>query len=248
MPVNSKIKFGLILLGSIFFGAYLASDQFLPNNYTAYTVFLTLFYASIISSLVSGYNTSDGLNGLSAGLCICYLLSFFYISNFTNEFIIYIIPGLLGFLFLNFPLGKIFLGDCGAYLVGAYLSLVSICVAQSSSVSLIVLILLNFYPLADLSLSIFRRLKSKRTFTADSLHIHLVLFRYLQKKYLLKTKDANNLASLIILCVNFISSLFTSFYYKNIPVLTALIIFNIFLYLYFYKKFLSQIIYPRLNK
>ena len=45
----------------------------------------------------------------------------FAVDHFQILFLIIISFAVLGFMFLNFPMGKIFLGDAGAYVLGHHL-------------------------------------------------------------------------------------------------------------------------------
>ena len=61
---------------------------------------------------------------------------------------------------LNFPIGKIFLGDGGAYLLGHLLVWSSIILnSNESAVSAFAILLVFFWPVADTGLAIWRRWK-----------------------------------------------------------------------------------------
>ena len=81
-----------------------------------FTVFATV-------GVVNAFNLIDGLNGLSSYMSISIALSLslvaFKVGNIQIAiFLVLLIPAVLGFMVFNFPLGKIFLGDGGAYLLG----------------------------------------------------------------------------------------------------------------------------------
>ena len=78
--------------------------------------------------VVNAFNLIDGLNGLSSYITIstAFALSFisFQVENFQIAiFLILLSFSVLGFFVFNFPFGKIFLGDGGAYILGHLLVL-----------------------------------------------------------------------------------------------------------------------------
>ena len=78
--------------------------------------------------VINGANLIDGFNGLLAInlIIINIVLTYINMNNGNIEFAILLISQiiiLLSFLLFNFPNAKIFLGDSGAYLFGALISL-----------------------------------------------------------------------------------------------------------------------------
>ena len=88
--------------------------------FSPFAIFFTIFAAV---GVVNAFNLIDGLNGLSSYVTISVALSLSIIAFEAGNFqlpIFYalIIASVSGFMVLNFPLGKIFLGDGGAYVLG----------------------------------------------------------------------------------------------------------------------------------
>jgi UDP-N-acetylmuramyl pentapeptide phosphotransferase/UDP-N-acetylglucosamine-1-phosphate transferase len=87
---------------------------------------------------------------------------------------------LLGFLRWNFNPARIFLGDSGAYLAGFILGSVSITGVMKTTTVVTVLLpmLILFFPLLDTSWAIVRRLaRGQSIFAPDAEHIHHKLLR-----------------------------------------------------------------------
>ena len=81
-----------------------------------FTVFATV-------GVINAFNLIDGLNGLSSYVAISIALSLsviaFQVGNLKMTiFLVLLMAAVLGFMVLNFPLGKILLGDGGAYFLG----------------------------------------------------------------------------------------------------------------------------------
>lgn len=131
-------------------------------------------------------NLIDGLNGLSSLYCISACLGFVIIAGHTGDSDIQIVAGLLvaavlGFFLLNWPMGRIFLGDAGAYGIGHILAWLGIIlIARNPSVAPMAVLLLLFWPVCDTLFSIIRRRASRRaTGQPDRLHFHHLAVRAL---------------------------------------------------------------------
>lgn len=131
-------------------------------------------------------NLIDGLNGLSSIYSTSAAVGFFVIAGYTGDGDIQIVAGLLiaallGFFILNWPFGRIFLGDAGAYGIGHVLAWLGIVlVARNPSVAGMAVLLLLFWPVCDTLFSILRRrLTRKATDQPDRLHFHHLAVRAL---------------------------------------------------------------------
>lgn len=94
--------------------------DYIMQNIFIFSLIFTCFALVGVSNAV---NIIDGFNGLASGVCTVIFLSYAYISHLVGDyFLVYlnlvIVASLLGFFFLNYPFGYIFLGDSGAYLLG----------------------------------------------------------------------------------------------------------------------------------
>ena len=101
---------GIFLLNSSTLNFYL-------NNFTIIFKLLIYFLLIIIgTSIINFSNFMDGIDGILAG-CMVILLSAQAITNIPSLFPI--IGALFGFLILNWPPSKIFMGDIGSSFLGA---------------------------------------------------------------------------------------------------------------------------------
>jgi UDP-GlcNAc:undecaprenyl-phosphate/decaprenyl-phosphate GlcNAc-1-phosphate transferase len=168
-------------------------------------IFLTIIWSTGISHAM---NLIDGVNGLSAlnGIFIAIGISIIATNAGFEELAIVsgaIVPILCGFFVLNWPAGRIFLGDAGAYSIGHLLAWLAICLAAlQPQVSPISLSLLFFWPISDTFLAIVRRIKQKRAVSApDKLHFHQLVMRaiILFSNGRLSKLQANSLTSFLLL-------------------------------------------------
>ena len=203
------------LLASAVSGALfiLLMGQWLPRTdipvfdlamlWTPFAVSLSLFLSVGISH---AFNLIDGLNGLAATTAVGVALALALIAHQAglSEHRIFVLissAAIAGFLVLNFPFGKIFLGDAGAYALGHLLVWTSISILWNApSVTPLAVLLIFFWPIADTVMAILRRYSAGKSITQpDRLHFHQLVMRGVEIVLLgrNKRKLANPLATIL---------------------------------------------------
>ena len=173
-------------------------DILLFNHYWVAAVFTVVSLAF----LPNAFNTADGANGLVSGLSLIAAVLLARVApvelvGFLNS----VAVACLLFLVYNLSTGRFFLGDGGAYFLGALMGLALISVSNSTHSSVWFLVSLVFYPVADLVFSIARRLAAGAApFSADNEHLHNLLYAAL-RGLLKSSKYANTLTGLSIVLV-----------------------------------------------
>ena len=164
-----------------------------------YLFFIILCFLFIIN----GSNLIDGFNGLLAFqlIIINSILLFINIDNELQPLSILItaqIIILLIFLLFNFPSAKIFMGDGGAYLFGAFTALNVIETNNlNTNVSSFFFTILLFYLFFEVFFSFFRKLVQKKSpIKPDGEHLHMLSYKILNLKN--PDKDCNYLNTLLI--------------------------------------------------
>ena len=167
-------------------------------------IFFTIF-ATV--GVVNAFNLIDGLNGLSSYITISVAISISIIAfqagnTQISTFLVLVVAAVLGFMVLNFPMGKIFLGDGGAYALGHLLVWSAIVlISGETKISAFSILLIFFWPVADTGLAIWRRWKlGNPTDHPDRLHFHQLVMRFLEIRFFGRDrrKIANPLATLIL--------------------------------------------------
>jgi len=132
-----------------------------------------------IVGITNAMNLMDGLDGLAAGVGAIIGATLTYICFQAQQWVgvfagLAFVGSLLGFLPFNFPPARIFLGDTGALFIGFNLSLLALEGYQKLAVLTFVVPLLALaVPLLDTALSIYRRIRRRRSIlSADRQHIH----------------------------------------------------------------------------
>jgi UDP-N-acetylmuramyl pentapeptide phosphotransferase/UDP-N-acetylglucosamine-1-phosphate transferase len=140
--------------------------------------------------VANSVNIIDGFNGLASGTVAISASALGLIAYGQGDtalagVCLVVASALFGFLMLNFPFGKIFLGDGGAYLLGFLLAwLAVLLVERNVGVSAWAALLACGYPVIEAVFSILRRVQRKSHFgLPDRLHLHsLVKVRFVRKK------------------------------------------------------------------
>ena len=90
------------------------------------------------------------------------------------------VGAILGFFIWNYPRGLIFLGDGGAYLLGYWVSALSILlVCRHQQISPWFALLINGYPIFETLFTIYRRKvhQGKNLGSPDGIHFHSLIYR-----------------------------------------------------------------------
>ncbi len=212
-----------------------------------YEIFSFLFTVIALASITNAFNIIDASNGIASLTFIVTSLSLFIASSvFHDPFIQYLTLSMailpIGFLVLNFPFGKIFLGDSGAYLLGFLIgSLVIVFFIRNPEAPKWLAILILAYPFSELIFSFLRKILFRQSpFEPDKKHLHLMvneltksIYRKLNKKKYSNLR-ANNMNTLTLLFF-WLSPLY--FVYAHLIYQISifnLLTFYINIYLFFY--------------
>ena len=152
-----------------------------------YQIFSIFFICFAIAGIVNAFNIIDGINGLVLlfSLSICVTAISFGLASVTSEILLYFVAmffSMLGIFILNFPFGRIFIGDGGAYFLGAAIAIGLIKIYQENSLSPWYVLLMLIYPVTDIIASLLRRLINKKsTLEPDKKHLHHMILARVEK-------------------------------------------------------------------
>ena len=174
-----------------------------------------LFTCFAVAGLSNAFNIIDGYNGLASGVGLIILGALLYVGFVVKDFLIMAgcfagIGSILGFLVWNYPRGRLFLGDGGAYLIGFWVAELSILlVIRNPQVSKWFPVLICIYPIFETLFTIYRRLVLKRSSAGqpDATHLHQIIFRRMvrwgcgrEDEYLLTQRNSLTSPYLWVLC------------------------------------------------
>jgi UDP-N-acetylmuramyl pentapeptide phosphotransferase/UDP-N-acetylglucosamine-1-phosphate transferase len=152
-------------------------------------LFAIAFTAFAVGGVANAVNIIDGYHGLVSGYALLVLGAISYVAIQVGDTAVLpaaliMLGAVAGFMCWNYPKGRIFLGDGGAYLLGFWLAeLAVLLVARNPDVSPWFPMLLMIYPVFETLFSIYRRcfLRGQSSGSADSLHFHQLVYRRLAR-------------------------------------------------------------------
>lgn len=138
-----------------------------------------LFTAFAVGGVANAINIIDGFHGLASGTMIISLGALAAIALGVGDVPLALVAMLVaaavaGFWLVNFPWGKLFLGDGGAYFSGFSLAWLSVeLLARNESVSPWASVLVVGYPTIEVLYSVMRRRRGRQSpGAADRHHLH----------------------------------------------------------------------------
>jgi len=179
--------------------------EFLNNWIENSKIFSLIFICLCFLFIINGANLIDGYNGL-LGLHSLIILVNLFLINYLNKnadlasLLFFEILILIIFLTFNFPKAKIFLGDSGSYLLGAFIAISAIKTSIANpTISPFYFCIILFYLFFEVFFSFFRKLIKEKIspLHPDQKHLHMLLYKMLVKKNNDKLKS-NYLVSIII--------------------------------------------------
>ena len=187
-------------------------------------IFSSIFVLLCFLFVINGANLIDGFNGLLTInlIIINIILAYINITNQNLEFSILIISQiiiLLTFLLFNFPNSKIFLGDSGAYTLGALTSLNTIITNNlNPKISSFFFCTLLFYLFFEVFFSFFRKLSQKKSpIYPDDKHLHMLSFYKISSIY---GKNKGNYLNSIFINLLYLILVIPGLYLLNDPQLS----------------------------
>ena len=139
----------------------------------------------MVAGACNAMNLIDGTHGLAGGTALIMLGGIALAAGMSADPVtltttLVVMGALVGFLCWNYPRGRVFLGDAGAYFIGFMYAELSIqLIARNSEVSPWYVIMLAGFPIVDTLFAMYRRGVVRRVplMAPDALHLHSLVFR-----------------------------------------------------------------------
>ena len=205
-----------------------------------------LFFIFSILVIINGNNLIDGVNGNLALTNIIQLISVGLLAFMVGDDVIVqlsclLLLPLIVFTLFNYPFGKIFCGDAGAYFYGFAIS-ASVIYLFGTHDELLSwnAILILIYPSIELLFSFIRKkfFENKSSFTADAKHLHSLIYRYMNKQ---SSKPTNNSMVIFFLLPFILTPLLTYFIYRDIFAILFSLFLMFALYIIMYMYLLNKL-------
>lgn len=210
-----------------------------------FTFVSVLFTAFAVGGVANAVNIIDGFNGLSGGTVIIALAGLASISLQTADMDVVRICGVfamvtLGFLLVNWPWGKLFLGDGGAYFLGFALGWIAVIIlARNPDVSAWAPMLACGYPIMEVGFSVWRRKKRHMSpGDPDRLHMHSLVKRRVIRQLLPTASNAvrNSITGAVMWIAALVPVLVSVRYWADTGSLVIGVMVCIFLYSALYAR------------
>ena len=165
-------------------GVYSLSFDWI-DTLLSYPVIGLAFTLLVVGGAVNALNVIDGYNGLMSGYVMLASIAMATVAYQLGDDLIVqlnllLIMSLLGFFLLNFPFGRLFMGDGGAYFVGFMLSMIGLVfVNRHDEISNWFILGLLMYPMYELLFSIYRKKVINGTLASqpDGFHLHMLVHK-----------------------------------------------------------------------
>jgi len=229
--LNPLLRLILIIFSCFFAIIYLYKNSQFDSYIYLYSLMLILLV------YLNGNNMIDGANGI---LLFNSLLIIFYLiiaNNQYDDFTLIFFFCLLLLFFMNYPKSFIFMGDIGAYFIPYIIFyFISIFPYNEFRPDLFIFLL---YPIFEVFFTFTRRFVFDKVnpFSADSFHLHSLIFIFIKNRYNLNNSISNSLVLLVIIPV-ICSHIILFFIFKQ-NLLFSIFGF-VFLYFIFYIFFANS--------
>lgn len=212
-----------------------------------------LFTVVAVGGCTHALNLIDGMNGLAGMVAMLMALSIGLVALQVQDIPIFLIAialasATLGFLVWNFPFGRVFLGDGGAYFLGFMLAELAVqLVMRNPAVSPVYALAAVFYPVFETLFSIWRR-RVKRGSPVDqpdALHLHHLVFRRLVRVTFSRDSRhaipalCNALASPYLWVLTLVGLVPATIWWDNPLILSVSLLVFAAIYLWIYSRLVS---------
>jgi len=145
---------------------------------------LPLTWFMVVGSC-NAFNLIDGTHGLASGTALILFGGLALAAGWSQDgealaTSLAMMGAIAGFLVWNYPHGKVFLGDAGAYFIGFMYAQLSIrLISHNDEFSAWYVIVLAGYPIVDTLFAMYRRgmVRHRPLMSPDALHLHSLVFR-----------------------------------------------------------------------
>ena len=234
--MGSGVIFAL-LTGYTMHKVYLPGIDWLLSFYLC----ALLFTGFSMGGVANAINIIDGFNGLASGSLLIMLAAFAYVAAQVGDGLVFGIAvvgaGLvLGFFLVNFPHGKIFLGDGGAYFAGFLLAALGVLLPmRNPEVSAWTAILICAYPVIETLASMRRKARrdGHSVGQPDRVHFHMLAHRRYARR-IVRDREAAHLrnpaTSLVTWLLPLLTAIFAGIAYESVVGCAFFFFVTVFIY------------------
>jgi len=204
-----------------------------------------LFTGFAMGGVANAINIIDGFNGLASGSLLIMLGAFAWVAHRLGDDLVFALAVLygalvLGFFLVNFPFGKIFLGDGGAYFAGFLLAGLGVLLPmRNPETSAWTAILICAYPVIETLASMRRKARREGHSVGqpDRVHWHMLAYRHYARRLLPAgpVHLRNPATSVVTWPLPLLTGIFAAIAYESVLGSALLFFLTVFIYMQLYK-------------
>ncbi len=210
VKVRLLATFASALLASWLLGAYLPRLDLLGVDPVLEMVPLlaVAITAVAVAGVANSINIIDGFHGV-AGTAVVIMLTGLAVLAWDTEdvFVMHLallgIGASIGFLLINYPTGRLFMGDGGAYFLGFWLAEVAVLlVVRNPEINTWQVLAICAYPVIEVLYSMYRRkiIRKSSPGAPDRLHLHTLIYRRVVCLRLARNEDQPWIRNAAVAC------------------------------------------------
>jgi UDP-N-acetylmuramyl pentapeptide phosphotransferase/UDP-N-acetylglucosamine-1-phosphate transferase len=202
--------FGSALMSAWLLGAYLPRlDIYGVDHLLQYGPLALVVTAVAVAGVSNAINIIDGFNGVAGGAVTIMLAGMGVLAwqagdMFVVTLVLAGIGTMLGFLAVNYPTGRLFMGDGGAYVSGFWVAEIAVLIIiRQPRISPWQILAICAYPVIEVLYSIYRRkvIRNASPGAPDRLHLHTLLYRRLVCRWLPASTRPRWKGNSIVACI-----------------------------------------------
>jgi len=209
-----------------------------------FSIAITVFS---VAGITNSINIIDGFHGV-AGIAIVIMLTGMGIIAWrcgdilTVQLAATVIGATIGFLLLNYPTGRLFMGDGGAYFLGFLAAEIAVLtILRNPTINAWQILAIYSYPVIEVLFSIYRRtmIYGARAGAPDRLHLHSLYYRRCARHRIRGKKHpwmCNAWVACFIAAWIGTATTFSVFFGGTIPAAFALVLIQLVLYIAVYMR------------
>ncbi len=211
--------------------------------------FSVLFTAFAVGGVANSINIIDGLNGLASSMVLWAFLGLAGVAHAVGDPVLamaclMMVATVAGFFLVNWPMGKLFLGDGGSYFLGFSLAWACVLlIERHSEVSAFTALLLCVHPITEVLFSVYRRrMRNQHPGHPDRLHFHSLVKRRVMQHWLPNSSKTvrNSVGGLLVGAMSILPAVVAQFVYTSTAAALAVSVLLILGYMALYKRMMAN--------